>query len=52
MPIKRVLFIRPGETDWNKIGRQQGWVSIPLNEHGKEQAKRLSKYIGFNPVQG
>lgn len=45
MPIKRVLFIRPGETDWNKIGRQQGWVSIPLNEHGKEQAKRLSNFI-------
>jgi len=45
MPIKRVLFIRPGETHWNKVGRQQGWVSIPLNEHGKEQAERLSNFI-------
>jgi len=45
MAIKRVLFIRPGETDWNKIGRQQGWVSIPLNDTGKEQADRLSKFI-------
>ena len=45
MPIKRVLFIRPGETQWNRIGRQQGWVSIPLNEHGRSQADRLSNFI-------
>ncbi len=45
MPIKRFLFIRPGETQWNRVGRQQGWVSIPLNDHGKEQAKRLSNFI-------
>ncbi len=45
MPIKRVLFIRPGETGWNKIGRQQGWASIPLNEHGRGQAERLSNFI-------
>lgn len=45
MPIKRVLFIRPGETQWNRVGRQQGWVSIPLNEHGRKQAERLSNFI-------
>lgn len=45
MPIKRILFIRPGETHWNRIGRQQGWVSIPLNEHGFKQAERLSSFI-------
>lgn len=45
MTIKRVLFIRPGETQWNKVGRQQGWVSIPLNEHGQKQADRLSNFV-------
>lgn len=45
MTIKRVLFIRPGETQWNKVGRQQGWVSIPLNEHGQKQAGRLSNFV-------
>ena len=45
MAIKRVLFIRPGETQWNKVGRQQGWVSIPLNEHGQTQAQRLSNFV-------
>lgn len=45
MSIKRILFIRPGETDWNRVGRQQGWVSIPINEHGEKQAERLSNFI-------
>ena len=27
MTVKRLVFIRPGETDWNKLGRWQGWVS-------------------------
>ncbi len=45
MTVKRVIFIRPGETDWNRQGRWQGWVAIPLNEHGRQQAQRLAKYI-------
>lgn len=45
MTVKRVILIRPGETDWNKLGRWQGWVASPLNEHGKQQALALAKYI-------
>jgi broad specificity phosphatase PhoE len=45
MTVKRVIFIRPGETEWNRLERWQGWVAIPLNEHGKRQAQRLAKYI-------
>lgn len=45
MPVKRVVFIRPGETDWNKSGRWQGQVQIPLNEHGKMQSKRLAEFL-------
>lgn len=45
MTVKRVILIRPGETDWNKLGRWQGWVAVPLNEHGKAQALALAKYI-------
>lgn len=45
MAVKRVIFIRPGETDWNRQGRWQGWVAIPLNQHGQQQAKRLAKYV-------
>ncbi len=45
MSVKRVVFIRPGETEWNKIGRWQGVVAVPLNMHGITQAKRLAKFI-------
>ncbi len=45
MPVKRVIFIRPGETEWNRLGRQQGWVAVPLNANGELQVKRLAKFI-------
>jgi broad specificity phosphatase PhoE len=45
MTVKRVIFIRPGETDWNQHVRWQGWVASPLNDLGKRQAERLASYI-------
>ncbi|MEZ4666638.1 MAG: histidine phosphatase family protein [Anaerolineae bacterium] len=45
MTVKRVIFIRPGETDWNRDLRFQGWVAVPLNEHGKRQVQRLANFI-------
>ncbi len=45
MTVKRIVFIRPGETDWNRYGRWQGWVSTPLNELGLRQARALASYI-------
>lgn len=45
MALKRIMFIRPGETDWNLHGRWQGWVAIPLNELGRQQIKRLAGFI-------
>jgi probable phosphoglycerate mutase len=43
--MKRVIFIRPGETQWNKDGRWQGHVAVPLNAHGRIQAERLAKFV-------
>lgn len=45
MTVKRVIFIRPGETDWNRLGRWQGWAAVPLNERGKSQSRQLAKFI-------
>lgn len=45
MTVKRVIFIRPGETDWNSSGRWQGWVASQLNTHGHQQAQALAKYV-------
>lgn len=35
-----LIFIRHGQTDWNKEGRLQGSRDIPINATGEAQAKR------------
>ena len=45
MTVNRVILIRPGETDWNKQGRWQGWVASPLNDYGRAEAHSLARYI-------
>lgn len=37
----QILFIRHGETDWNRIKRIQGHIDIPLAESGVAQAQQL-----------
>ncbi|MBL8133691.1 MAG: histidine phosphatase family protein [Anaerolineae bacterium] len=45
MNVRRIIFLRPGETDWNQHGRWQGWVAAPLNAHGRQQAASLAKFV-------
>ena len=35
-----IYFIRHGETEWNRLGRLQGQMDIPINPAGRGQAKR------------
>jgi broad specificity phosphatase PhoE len=43
--VKRMVFIRAAETDWNRFGRWQGWVASPINEHGRRQAQKLARFM-------
>lgn len=45
MTVKRVIFIRPGETNWNRFDRWQGWVASPLNAHGRLQVEALANFL-------
>jgi broad specificity phosphatase PhoE len=40
--VTTILLARHGETEWNRIGRWQGWADPPLNDTGRAQARRLA----------
>ncbi|MGK7940789.1 MAG: histidine phosphatase family protein [Crocosphaera sp.] len=41
----RLLFIRHGETQWNRESRFQGIRDIPLNENGKSQGQKAADFL-------
>jgi broad specificity phosphatase PhoE len=50
MTVERVLLIRHGETEWNHIGRWQGFEQIPLNDVGVSQAAALAQHLSQQSI--
>lgn len=47
----RLLLVRHGETDWNREGRFQGQIDIPLNSRGRAQAEAASGFLSPVAIQ-
>ncbi len=46
----RLLLVRHGETDWNRQTRFQGKIDVPLNENGREQARKAAEFLKNVPL--
>lgn len=46
----RLLLVRHGETDWNRQGRFQGQIDVPLNENGHQQAQQAADFLSTVPL--
>lgn len=46
----RLLLVRHGETDWNRQGRFQGRIDVPLNETGCQQAQQVAEFLKTVPI--
>lgn len=48
--ILKVVFVRHGESTWNKTGKFTGWIDVPLSEKGVQESKdagKLLKDLGY-----
>lgn len=41
----RLLLVRHGETEWNRMSRFQGVKDIPLNDNGRQQAQKVADFL-------
>ncbi|QIB27248.1 histidine phosphatase family protein [Caloranaerobacter azorensis] len=49
----KIYITRHGETEWNKLGKMQGWKDSNLTIKGIEDAKKLGKslaHIEFDKI--
>ncbi len=51
LPARDFVFVRHGETDWNRQRRIQGSQGAPLNGAGHDQSKALARLLWEVPLQ-
>lgn len=46
----RLLLVRHGETEWNRVSRFQGGIDVPLNDNGRQQAQKAAEFLKDIPI--
>ncbi len=46
----RLLLVRHGETEWNRVSRFQGGIDVPLNENGRQQGQQVAEFLKDIPI--
>ncbi len=46
----RLLLVRHGETEWNRKGRFQGQIDVPLNDNGRKQSQQAAEFLQNVPI--
>jgi probable phosphoglycerate mutase len=49
--VRDFVFVRHGETDWNREHRVQGSLGASLNSAGQDQSKALARLLWEVPFQ-
>lgn len=44
-PVKKVVLLRHGESEWNKENRFTGWTDVALNENGVREAVEAGRTL-------
>lgn len=45
-----IILIRHGQTDWNRDRRIMGHRPVPLNPHGRAEARRVARHLKNIPI--
>jgi broad specificity phosphatase PhoE len=48
--MTEVVIVRHGETEFNRRGVFRGRFDVPLNDRGREQAGRVARMLGSEPI--
>ena len=41
--MMKLVLVRHGESEWNKLNLFTGWMDVDLSEKGREEAKNAGK---------
>jgi len=49
--MPQILLIRPGSTEYDRQGRIQGTLDLPLNEEGQREVRRVVEELKQQPIE-